>query len=42
MVVAITTQVDYYKIHCDGEYRIIIPANFSKTTSDYLDDVTKR
>jgi hypothetical protein len=37
-----SVEVDYYKIKCNGEYRIIIPQNFSKTTSDYLDEITKR
>ena len=37
-----SVEVDYYKVHCDGEYRIIIPRNFSKTTSDYLEEATKR
>mmetsp|Transcript_16564 Transcript_16564/g.40507 ORF Transcript_16564/g.40507 Transcript_16564/m.40507 type:complete len:2315 (+) Transcript_16564:297-7241(+) len=36
-----STEVDYYKVHCDGEFRIIIPQNFSKETSDYLDQVTQ-
>lgn len=36
-----STEVDYYKVHCDGEFRIIIPHNFSKSTSDYLDEVTQ-
>lgn len=36
-----SVEVDYYKVRCDGEFRIIIPHNFSKTTSDYLDEVTK-
>lgn len=37
-----SVEVDYYKVHCDGEYRIIIPRNFSKSTSDYLEGVTRR
>ena len=37
-----SVEVDYYKVHCDGEFRIIIPQNYSKTTNDYLDEVTKR
>lgn len=36
-----STEVDYYKVYCDGEFRIIIPHNFSKSTSDYLDKVTQ-
>jgi len=35
-----SVEVDYYKVYCNGEFRIIIPQNFSKTTSDYLDVVT--
>lgn len=46
-----STEVDYYKVHCcatdrdtheDGEFKIIIPHNFSKATSDYLEEVTRR
>ena len=37
-----SVEVDYYKVHCDGEYHIIIPRNFSKSTGDYLEEVTKR
>lgn len=37
-----SVEVDYYKIRCNGEFRIIIPRNFSKSTSDYLDLVTQR
>jgi hypothetical protein len=37
-----SVEVDYYKACCDGEFRIIIPQNFSRTTSDYLDEITKR
>ena len=37
-----SVEVDYYKIFCNNDYRIIIPYNFSKATSDYLDDVTKQ
>jgi len=37
-----STEVDYYKVRCNGEYRIIIPENYSKSTSDYLDVTTKR
>ena len=37
-----SAQVDYYKIFCNNDYRIIIPQNFSKATSDYLEVVTKR
>ena len=37
-----SVEVDYYKVQCDGEFRIIIPQNFSKTTSDYLEEVSKQ
>lgn len=37
-----SVEVDYYKIHCDGEFRIVIPLNFSKVTSRYLEQVTKQ
>ena len=37
-----STEVDYYKIRCNNEFKIVIPQNFSKTTSDYLEQVTKR
>jgi hypothetical protein len=37
-----SVEVDYYKVHCDGEFRIIIPRNYSKSTSDYLDEITRR
>ena len=37
-----SAEVDYYKVKCNGKYRIIIPQNFSTATSEYLDDITKR
>lgn len=37
-----SVEVDYYKVKSDGEFRIIIPHNFSKTTSEYLERVTKQ
>jgi len=37
-----SVEVDYYKVNCDGDFRIIIPHNFSKATSEYLIEVTKR
>lgn len=37
-----SAEVDYYKIRCNNDYQIIIPQNYSKTTSDYLDQITKR
>jgi len=35
-----SVEVDYYKVRCNGQFRIIIPQNFSKTTGDYLDAIT--
>jgi hypothetical protein len=37
-----SVEVDYYKVRCNGEYRTIIPRTFSKSTDDYLQEVTKR
>jgi len=37
-----SSEVDYYKIRCNKDFRIVIPLSFSKATSDYLDFVTKR
>ena len=37
-----SVEVDYYKLRVNGSYRIVIPRNFSQSTSDYLDEVTKR
>ena len=37
-----SVEVDYYKIRCDGEYRIVIPSSFSSATSEYLDKITRR
>ena len=37
-----SVEVDYYKVNCDGDFRIIIPHNFSKATSEYLIKVTKQ
>ena len=37
-----SVEVDYYKVRCNNEYRIIIPHNFSKATSDYLDVLTSQ
>ena len=37
-----SVEVDYYKVRCNNEYRIIIPRNYSKSTSDYLDSLTAR
>ena len=37
-----SVEVDYYKVKCDGEFRIIIPRTFSKITSEYLEDVSVR
>lgn len=35
-------EVDYYKVRCNGEFKTIIPQNFSKSTGDYLEQVTKQ
>eukprot|EP00930_Biecheleria_cincta_P037281 TRINITY_DN25573_c0_g1_i1.p1 TRINITY_DN25573_c0_g1~~TRINITY_DN25573_c0_g1_i1.p1 ORF type:complete len:2388 (+),score=410.29 TRINITY_DN25573_c0_g1_i1:162-7325(+) len=35
-----SAEVDYYKIRCNGDNRIIIPRNFSKVTGDYLAELT--
>uniref|UniRef100_A0A7S1C0Z4 Uncharacterized protein n=1 Tax=Corethron hystrix TaxID=216773 RepID=A0A7S1C0Z4_9STRA len=37
-----SVEVDYYKVHCDGGFRIIIPNSFSQRTCEYLEEVTKR
>lgn len=37
-----SVEVDFYKVQMHGEFRIVIPQNFSKRTSDYLIDVTTR
>jgi len=37
-----STEVDYYKVLCNDEHKIIIPASYSKVTADYLEHVTKR
>lgn len=37
-----SVEVDYYKVRLDEEFRIIIPNNFSKKTSDYLEEITTR
>ena len=37
-----SVEVDYYKLRCNGEFRTIIPHNFSKSTGDYLEEVSKR
>ena len=29
-------------MRCDGEYRVVIPSNYSKATGDYLDEATRR
>jgi hypothetical protein len=35
-----SVEVDYYKVRCNGAYRVIIPRNFSKETSEYLAQLT--
>lgn len=37
-----SAEVDYYKVRANNAYRILIPQNFSKATSDYLDVTTRR
>ncbi len=37
-----SVEVDYYKVRCNGDYRIVIPRNFSKATSEYLAHVTEQ
>ena len=39
---SIPRQVDYYKLFCDGAFRIVIPQDFSPATSDYLEATTTR
>jgi hypothetical protein len=36
-----SVEVDYYKVRCNDEFRIIIPNNFSKETGAYLEETTK-
>ena len=35
-----SVEVDYYKIRCNGAFHIVIPQNFSKVTSEYLERIT--
>lgn len=35
-----SVEVDYYKVRVDGSFHIIIPSNFSKKTSEYLEEIT--
>jgi hypothetical protein len=35
-----SVEVDYYKIRCNGVFHIVIPQNFSKVTSEYLEHIT--
>jgi hypothetical protein len=37
-----SAEVDYYKVRCDDEFRIIIPQNHSKATGIYLEEITTR
>ena len=37
-----SVEVDYYKVKCNGEFRTVIPQNFSKSTGDYLEEVTRQ
>ena len=36
-----SSEVYYYKVRCGGEFRIFIPHNYSKATSNYLDEATQ-
>lgn len=36
-----SVEVDYYKLKVNGSFHIIIPANFSKKTGEYLEEITK-
>eukprot|EP00536_Pseudo-nitzschia_multiseries_P000059 jgi/Psemu1/321429/estExt_fgenesh1_pg.C_20043 len=36
-----SVEVDYYKVRCNDEFRIVIPNNFSKETGEYLEETTK-
>ena len=36
-----SVEVDYYKVRINDEFRIVIPNNFSKETSAYLEETTK-
>jgi len=35
-----SVEVDYYKVRCNGQYRTIIPHNFSKSPAEYLEEVS--
>jgi hypothetical protein len=37
-----SVEVDYYKVKVGGEFKVVIPANFSPATGDYLDTTTRR
>lgn len=37
-----SVEVDYYKIRCNNDYKIIIPQNFSRATGEYLEQITKQ
>eukprot|EP00931_Biecheleriopsis_adriatica_P048723 TRINITY_DN28156_c0_g1_i1.p1 TRINITY_DN28156_c0_g1~~TRINITY_DN28156_c0_g1_i1.p1 ORF type:complete len:2295 (-),score=500.02 TRINITY_DN28156_c0_g1_i1:122-7006(-) len=37
-----SVEVDYYKIRCNNDFRIIIPRNFSRATGEYLEQITKQ
>jgi len=36
-----SVEVDYLKVMINGEFRIVIPNNYSKATSEYLEETTK-
>ena len=35
-----SVEVDYYKMKVNGSFHIVIPSNFSKKTSEYLEEIT--
>lgn len=35
-----SVELDYYKLKCEDSYKIIIPYNYSHSTSEYLDNIT--
>ena len=37
-----SVEVDYYKLKCNGDFRTVIPRNFSKSTGEYLEKITKQ
>lgn len=37
-----SVEVDYYKVRCNGKFQTIIPQSFSRSTGEYLEQITKR